>query len=121
MEVVMPQSQRRTAVALFVFVMLSVLGVLGTGLAAAESAEPAPVTPETQAQPIVEPNPIPLWLSGISEVCYDGFNGCQPEAPGPCCWRCAGGSGSWGCGTATSASQCKSKCATACGSTCAWI
>ena len=119
----MPKSQRRLAVALFVFVMLV---VLGAGLAAAQSpAEPAPVTPAqvTSAQSTVEePNPIPLWLaSGISEVCYDGFNGGQPEAPGPCCWRCAGGSGSWGCGTATSANQCKSKCATVCGVTCAWI
>lgn len=111
----MPKSHRRTAVALFVFVMLV---VLGAGLAmAAEAAQ------ETSAQVApVEPNPIPLWLAGgISEVCYDGFNGCQPEAPGPCCYRCAGGSGFWGCTTATSSSQCKSKCAAACGTTCAWI
>ena len=111
----MPKSKRRTAVALFVFVMLV---VLGAGLAAAQSSvEPVAVTPTVE-----EPNSIPLWLAGgIAEVCYDGFNGCQPEAPGPCCWRCPGGGPSWTCTTATSANQCRSKCATACGTTCGWI
>ncbi len=111
----MPKSQRRTAVALFVFVMLV---VLGTGLAAAQSPEPAPVTP---AQPTVEElNPLPLWLSYNCDVCYDGVggNGCQPEAPGPCCWH---NGAYWHCTTATSAIQCRSKCATACGGPCFWI
>jgi hypothetical protein len=112
MEVVMPKSQRRLAVTLFVFVMF---GVLGAGLALA--AEPLQVTP---AQPIVEPNPVPLWLGGIAEVCYDGFNGCAP-APGPCCWRCPGGSASWSCAPASSANACKSLCVSHCGTTCGWI
>lgn len=115
MEIVMSKSQRRLAVALSVFVML---GVLGAGLAAA--AEPPQMTP---AQPTVEPNPVPLWLAGgIGEVCYEPFNGCTPQAPGPCCWRCPGGPVSWTCANASSKAACMSLCKTSCGvSVCGWI
>jgi len=115
----MPKSQGRTAVALFIFVMLV---VLGAGLAAAQTAQPAQTSQATAVQPTVEPNPVPLWLGGIAEVCFNSFNGCQPEAPGPCCWRCPGGSPAWICSsTPTTASACKSLCQTRCGTTCGWI
>lgn len=104
----MSKLQGRPRVALWFFAMLFVLG----GLA---SAQPAP-------QPAVAEPQFLLWLAGgIAEVCYEPFNGCQPEAPGPCCWRCPGGPATWSCTTASSAAQCKSKCGTACGTTCGWI
>ena len=106
--------------------VLMLFGILGAGAAAAaELPQPVEVAPATMtpAQPVVEPNPVPLWLSGgIGEVCYNAFNGCPPPAPGPCRWRCPGGPITWTCGAASSQSACMSLCKSRCSvSVCGWI